>query len=506
MLLVAAVAIALWLYRPVSPRDTAAQRVPAQSTARPDQDIGSVRPRATVAESAAGEASVSAVEAEATLSISGSVLNQQGQRLADVGVFATARRVFESERASAGPATRSDAAGRYAFDGLEQGDYVIRSEETALYPSASIKVRSGSSEADLVLAARQELWVHGRVTEGDAPLRGVNITPDGQPMNITYSDSDGQFGLFIALDGGDQRQDTLLFSLQGYSDERLILQSSDRYATELALADVRLTRIGGKAAVRGSVIADDAPVARASVVLRSIEHSNHYETSSDPAGQFVMPQVIFGDYSLLVLPAGTYRDHAEDRLTVGAAGLDLHIELEPLQNARLRGRMTDMDGNAVPGFSLWLTSMSARGQGSRELVGDAEGLFELSEIPVGEVALATRSEPRMLVSGVTVSGSDNQLLELTLDVGDQMLEGRVLDNYSNALPGAHVSLIWAHETNGITSHAARLGISDTSGYFRFAQLGPGMHTLNVRAPGFGSRRIEHDVSVGGELQIELDAR
>ena len=433
-------------------------------------------------------------------------MNLQGQRLADISLVAYPQQTSQRSGGRNVHTSSSNAAGRFRFDGLIQGDYVVRNEESPRYAISTINVRSGASEASLVLTEKRELWVHGSVKEGDTPLTGVSITPGGASANVTYSDTDGLFGLFVGLQGGDDGSDSLRFSLAGYSTERLALRIIDPFAPDLELPDVRLSRIRGLATVRGSISADDRPLGGAGVMLKSLQHSDHYETSSDPDGQFVISEVAFGTYTLTVNRAGNYKDHVANELQVAAAGLDLNISLEPLEDGRLRGQMVDINGDGVPGIIFLATSLNARGLGPYTLSGDAQGRFEVSNIPVGDLAMVTLSDPRMRISGVNVAGTDDPPLQLTLDTGDHELDGRILDNFSNAVAGARVSLVWAHEIDGITSHAARTGIADSSGYFRFAELGPGKHTLNVTAPGFRSRRIEHEVGISGQVQIVLQPR
>jgi hypothetical protein len=506
VLLAGAIAIMYWQYQPKSRQDIDLQSLETPQQQVPGKKFVSRSPGRATRGALPGSRPVPTIENDATLAISGSVLNQQGQRLVDIQLTATASQTADPFIGDGEHSTSSDASGRFRFGGLALGDYLIRNEETSLYPGTSINVRSGSSEANLVLTARSELWVHGSVREGDEPLPGVSVVPGGDPMNITYSGADGRFGIFVGLRGGNQGQDTLLFSLQGYSAEELPLRIIDPFATDLPLADVRLTRIRGRAAVRGNITADDSPVSGASVRLVSTEHSDGYQTSSGDGGRFEIPNVIFGEYSLAVARAGNYKDHNASGLQVTAAGLDLQLNLEPLEIGQLSGQMLDINGGVLPGFDLWVTSLTAQGQVPQVISGDAQGFFELRDIPVGDRALATDSDPRMRISGVSVSGNNDAPLQLILDVGSHVLEGRVLDSFSNAVPGARVSLIWAHVENGITSHAARTSIADTSGYFRFAELGSGKHTLNVTAAGIRSRRIEHEVGVGGELQIVLQQR
>ena len=252
----------------------------------------------------------------------------------------------------------------------------------------------------------------------------------------------------------------------------------------MPIAYVRLERIEGQADVRGSVSADDAPVPRARVFLRSTDRNDYYDTSTDADGYFALPDVVIGHYEITVVPQGSYQDYTESGLKVASSGLELSITLKPLQSGRLRGQMVDVQGRPVPNFNLWLTSLSAQGRGARPLNGDSEGYFEVEPLPTGELRLATHSAPRIRLTGVSVSADDDTPIRLTLDVGDHVLEGGVDDHFSNPVPGAQLSLAWSHTDNGVTSHALRNTTSDASGYFRFSQLGPGVHTVNVSAAGF----------------------
>ncbi len=439
------------------------------------------------------------------LSISGSVLNQQGEWLAGIEIIAAPRRVFSNQydQQASERSTTTDADGDYRFAGLVRGDYRVRSVATPLYPSAAVTVRAGSDAVNLVLARGQDLWIYGIVKDrAGAPLGDVQIAPNGNPANETYSDAQGNFDLFHSLHGSARSQGSLRFSLDGYHKKRVVLRANDPYANELSLADVRLERIEGQADVRGNVSADHAPVPRARVFLRSTERTDSYSTRTDAGGDFALPDVAIGDYEIIVVPQGNYQDYSESDLKVTNSGLELSITLEPLQKGWLRGQMVDVQGRPVPNFSLWLTSLSARSRGARPISGDAQGRFEL-ELPTGELRLATHSAPRIRLSGVSVSADDDAPVRLAVDVGDQVLEGSVIDSASNAVPGAQVSLIWSHQDNGVSSHALRNTTSDASGYVRFSQLGPGVHTVNVSAPGFQRQRIEHEVGVGGDVAIEL---
>ena len=524
MLLLVVVTVLVVLNTPRSTQEVASQPMSVQPTALPANKISALQVQSTAPrtnkidktdspvistnDAQSADKQVDTVGPSVLLSIAGSVLNSQGEQLANIEVIASPRRVFSSEadKQAAEQTTISDMAGHFRFDGLLAGDYWIRTTEISLYPSISVSARAGTEAVDLVLMPRQHLWIYGAVKDSDGePLANVQIVPNHNPLNASYSDATGNFSLFQTLHGSTQAQDSLQFSLDGYHDKRVALRASGPYANQLPMADVRLERIEGLANVNGRISANAAPVPWARVFLRSSEHNNHYNTSTDAGGYFTLSNVVIGHYEITVVPRGHYKDYTESAIEVTTNGLELLIELEPLQSGRLRGQMVDSQGRAVPNFSLWLTSLSARGRGARPLNGDAQGNFELESIPIGELRIATHSAPRIHLSGVTMSDDDTPI-HLTLDVGDHVLRGSVVNPYSKGVPGAHVSLIWSHQDNGVTSHAVRNTTSDASGVFRFSQLGPGVHILNISASGFQRRQVEHDVGEDDEVRIELSTR
>jgi hypothetical protein len=61
------------------------------------------------------------------------------------------------------------------------------------------------------------------------------------------------------------------------------------------------------------------------------------------------------------------------------------------------------------------------------------------------------------------------------------------------VPGAEVTLSWSQTAQGVASRAHRHGTADATGTFRFTQLGPDRHTLNVSAPGYARTLLDHQV-------------
>ena len=273
------------------------------------------------------------------------------------------------------------------------------------------------------------------------------------------------------------------------------------------MRDVSLEPAGTPAAVDGVVTGSDGPpVARARVQLLSSRLARRYQALSDGEGRFSMAEVEESDdYRLWVRAAEGYRDHVRDGVAVGPQGASLDVVVEALGTARLRGSMVDPDGRPVPGFTLWLTSASGAVR-SVAVTGDTQGRFEVGDIPLGAVTLQTRSAPQLSVTGVRLAAGPPREILIPLDVGAHRLEGSLRDARGTPVGGAHVSLLGLRTDGGVESRSLRETRSDSQGVFVLAQLGSGVHTLNVTAVGFRGVRLQPQVGPAtAPLQIELVA-
>ncbi|HLU49780.1 MAG TPA: carboxypeptidase-like regulatory domain-containing protein, partial [Planctomycetota bacterium] len=91
------------------------------------------------------------------------------------------------------------------------------------------------------------------------------------------------------------------------------------------------------------------------------------------------------------------------------------------------------------------------------------------------------------------------------DWGDYEMRGRVVDVRGVPIAGANVYLSWFHREGEIRSSATRTATADDRGEFEFTRLGPGIHRVNVNAPGYRAAQANHDVVSGGRvIEIRLD--
>jgi len=446
------------------------------------------------------------------LALGGWVLDRDGNAASGVPVEARLRRLFASLDAGSMAGAPSeqrvytDAAGRFAFQDVPDGEYELRTERTELYEKATAVVRAGADSAVLVVEtrSRRTFFVHGIVESArGGPLAGVRIDVAGQPALATVSDEIGRYGLRVPV-SEPPRDVALRFVRNGYREVRMPVGGGD--AADV-VQDVRLEPAGQLASVSGVLTGDDGPpVVRASVQLYSEERGRRYQAVSDPGGRFLLAGVEESDdYRLWVHPARGYRDHIRDGVEVRGQGPVLDVKLESLGTATLRGSMVDPEGRPVPGFTLWLRTAYGA-SGSTAVTGDAQGRFATGDLPEGPVALETRAAPQLGVTGISLASGTPREVVIPLDVGSYRVEGTLRAENGAPVGGARVSLHWSRADGGLGSRSLRETTSDATGYFLFTQLGAGVHTLSATATGFRSIRLDQPVGPATPpIEIKLAA-
>jgi hypothetical protein len=362
--------------------------------------------------------------------------------------------------------------------------------------------RTGVISAVLIVEEKLENWVYvyGSVANTmGTPLTGVRVVPVGQAGQGIYTDNVGNYGFSLAV--RESKKDyAIRFIREGYREKRLTLRESDVYGVEKVQLNALMEPINELATVTGSVTdINGSPIHGAGVQLYSANLMRSFRTVSDRAGFFSLYNVeIAPDYRLWVRTKDSYKDYIEAAIVVNPEGVHLSVILEPLDIGSLTGQMVDLFGNPLPQFSLWLRSSYI--QQYMLVTSDQNGYFFVKELPAGEVSLGTRSSPYFTINGIRLSPGENKNVQLILDTGSYETRGQVIDSFGNPVPGAKVSLLWFHQGGDIRSRSSRETASDGNGYFLFTQLGPGIHSVTVTAPGY--RNVRGDVD-SDEVLIQL---
>ncbi len=145
-----------------------------------------------------------------------------------------------------------------------------------------------------------------------------------------------------------------------------------------------------------------------------------------------------------------------------------------------------------------------------QVTGDAEGNFELDNVPEGRIRFETGSLPRFIMGGIRLADGGHEEIDLILDQGDYSLAGQVKDEMGHSLGGAAITLSWVFRENGLLYESMRKTVSNGEGRFQITGLGGGTYTVIVSAAGFEGARQEQDVGEGmvgnnGNVEILLKA-
>ena len=94
---------------------------------------------------------------------------------------------------------------------------------------------------------------------------------------------------------------------------------------------------------------------------------------------------------------------------------------------------------------------------------------------------------------------------VVLDTGLNVLQGQVINMFSEPVVASSITLMWDFSLDGVQSASIRKTTTDLNGGFLFTGLGPGLHTMRVSAEGFNDAVLTIETGVNsGEIIVELD--
>jgi len=444
--------------------------------------------------------------------ISGRVLTRSGRPVSGMEVSAQFRDYFKTgasdTRSATAQQTTTNSKGFYAFRELPEGIYMIDTRESGGYAPARLEVRTGVKYADLVLETLRSAHITGTVTDTmGTELQGVRIMPlvKGIPEGAV-SNNDGEFELAVSLQGETQSF-PVRFQLDGYREQRYQVTEKDRSEDGQLAFTVEMEPVYTFSTVSGSLTdSTGVQVAGETVRLYSPSLKRNYRAMSDAGGEYLFSEVeVVDDYQLWIRPTGPYRDFTEQNLALSEGSLRRDIELESLQRGyRLSGRIQDQGGRPVPDFTLTLRSKAATGQ-RLPVTSDADGNFQVENVPEGELVIESRTMPYYTLSGLQLTGDQKEhQVNLVINRGQHKLLGQVVNSDGKPVATPMISITSTHMVNGLRSRSSSSTSADAKGHFVFTDLGAGQHIVTVNAPGYEGIRLQPVVGLQNELVVRLE--
>jgi hypothetical protein len=241
------------------------------------------------------------------------------------------------------------------------------------------------------------------------------------------------------------------------------------------------------------------PLEGVRIRLNSYKAERRLSATSDAKGEFKFPQVEVNEgYKLTVDPTSDHGAFESEMFAVDSEDLYFEIELDPAEFADLSGVITDLAGQPLGRFSLWLRGVGTSAQKAVRIETDGAGRFELEDLRAGEIKFESRSEPRLEATNLVLEAGESRHVEIPMDWGKNWLLGQILNTHGLPVSGAQVVLSWEERFWDVTSESRREVRSDLEGYFAVSNLGARDYLLTVRAPGYESKRFQYSMGEAGE--------
>ncbi|AUX22574.1 hypothetical protein SOCEGT47_030780 [Sorangium cellulosum] len=419
--------------------------------------------------------------------IVGEVYDTDGNTLAGAAVVATTFEVAGNIPSTAG-AVKSDERGRFEL-GLPDGTYQLKADLAGYGPTTAV-AHSGDT-VSLVLA--RSGVITGRVVdERREPVRRFSIdvltaAPDDVPApppmtSRTFDSPDGTFRIDQIPPWGVILKATAEAHAPAFSDV-LSVKAGGTGSVELALS--RGCALSGRVEdpqgtpLPGVFIDAESRVgagALSEMALKSSADVQQTQTGDD--GTFRLDHVPTGDIQVRAYD-GSYA------VTTLAMTLSDCGEAEPVRvvmspGGSLRGVARRDDGSPIPHAKLTLLSRSV---GFVSVMADAEGRYQIDDLPAERVRLELREGTRAAMVSVNVKEGEVVSRDISLfGEGTGEISGRVT---AGDRPLAGVRLLIATNRGRKQGFERYMPVTDRDGSFRVPALAAGGYVVTAMTTSVG---------------------
>ena len=381
-----------------------------------------------------------------------------------------------------------DAGGAFLVEDVPEGTVTL---------TAVAEGYANTSVEDLTVVADAEALEVEVALRADAAITGLVTNESGVPVqaHLNATAKDGSASGSAAADGDGR------YELRGLPAGEVELHVQARgYAAEKRTAD---TRLGGRVdvvlkrglALRGEVLSDGAPVARAGVFANGASRGGSAYATTDERGRFTLEGLQAGRYAVSArAPDGR---HAQVDDVDASQTTPLRIVLERKATAVLTGRVVGLpsEGDAL------MAMVQANGESGMGMAPvDGARRFRMVDAPAG--AVTVRAEA-MSMNGTQRS---SRPLELTLAAGsetdvvvefpDEVVIGGLITRDGTPVPFAGV----AFARDDVAASATR---ADARGAYEIVGVDPGPYSVAVTATD-PQATFATEYVVTGSAQFDVD--
>jgi len=469
------------------------------------------------------------------LKLSGTVAGPDGKPYAGAKVYVTGKSPGGMAAMAAmfggggakDAAAESDADGKWAADGLQEGPFNVKATATGFLDGEAKRVEAGRTDVALTLGAA-------------ATIRGVVVGPDMQPVggatvrSVAGDGAKKSRGGFAAMFGGGAGDSTtckddgsfvltglvpgayaLTGTMHGYADSESanVTVGAGETSADVQLVlqtgvniSGRVVEKGSGAPLEGAVVwasKSDNPFASMATDMMSggapKAPSDSISATSDADGRFVLAGLNSGKITVEARAA----EHAPTSLAgVAAPTADLAVEMSA--GGSVAGRVTGADGAPVAEAQVMIMR-GMMGQGMRQTKsgGDGEFLFEHVAPGTMTIMLVDMKNPMApaMASVVVKDGETVRHDFAKKTAAGRKVEVRVMRD-GKPLSGA---MVVVSGPGGM-----KTGTTDDAGRPQIDDLPPGEYTVMVQSSMMGGGSTSKKVTVGpdgklDEVRLELSS-
>lgn len=439
--------------------------------------------------------------------IKGRVLYENGLLVIGARVSAVANEQHKprSELSSRRFHAISDETGFHLED-LPPGEYIVMVSDSGPGKSQNKTVRTNQHALDFVLERRRSIQISGQILDTDfVAVSNAVIKPLMLGARHSATDEYGQFLMNLMVDAG-KRKLGLAVEHADYKNVQVPVDLGSLTDSISKRIDIILQKPVQKSIVaHGVVRSSSVGVVGMRVALVSQLSSFQDSVLTDEEGYFRITDVPSNESFTITLDGNDqYASQAIQGVKFGERDTSyLSLSVNRSATAKLRGIVTDSEGNPASQFSLVLRSKD-NSQWAVPVVGNEQGSFEVENVPTGEVYFESGVQPHFSFRGIHVNSFTDNFVQLQLPRGSMTLAGVVTDNIGNPIANANVVFVRSDYANGIISFTRQVVESDSLGKFSLEHLPSGGNELIVSKAGYRKQQITHDILLNGSsVRFEL---